>query len=43
MKIPQDGIPEPKHVGVCTCHELRFMIYTLLYGIECHRLLIQWV
>jgi hypothetical protein len=43
MKIPEDGIPESKHLGYCTCHELCYMICILLYGIECHCLLIQWV
>jgi len=43
MKIPEDGIPEPKHVGVCICHQLCFMICIMLYGIERHRLLTQWV
>jgi len=29
-RLPEDGIPVPKHVGVGTYHELCFMICILL-------------
>ena len=32
--LPEDGIPVPKHVGVGTYHELRFMVSNLLYFIK---------
>jgi len=30
-RLPDDGTPVAKHVGVGTCHELCFMVSSLLY------------
>jgi len=34
-RLPEDGTPVPKHVGVDTPRELYFMICMLVYFIEC--------
>ena len=33
-RLPEDGTPVPKHVGVGTCHKLCFMICILLYFVK---------
>ena len=42
-KLPEDGNPVPKHVGVETYHELYFMICMLLYFTECICCLTYWM
>jgi len=41
--FPEDGTPMSKHVGLDICHELVFMIYTLLYFVNCICFLLYWM